>query len=117
MEAYLTEIIVAVVGSLFLAISGFAVKQIKDWLGLDPDGQALNTLEKFEEIAYNWVINEAEKKGSDLSIPETRWEIVNNAVDRLIPKVPKLMSFLNYDKDDLVDDLESLVKNSLEKVL
>jgi len=114
---FLTEIIIGVGIAALLGVLGFGVKRLKDWLDLDPDGQAVNTLEKMEKLAANWVINQASNLNADLSIPETRYEFVNEAVERLMKKIPKIMEFLHYDKQDLMDDVELIVKKILEKTI
>ena len=114
---YLLEIIVAVIGAILLGIGAWIRGTIKEWQDLDPDGQIMQSLETWEGHMVEWVLSKAEEQGADLEVPETRSKFINEAVDWFMPKIPKLMDFLNYSKDDLINDVEALVKRALGKIV
>jgi len=113
---YLLEIIVVIIGAVVAGILGWGVSKAKDYFDLDPDGQIMASLEIWEEHIADWVMSEAERRGADLTIPETRWEFVNEAVAWGLDKIPKLMDFLGYSKEDIAREVEALVKRRLEKL-
>lgn len=106
---YLVGFGALLLAALFLAISAWGISILKARFDLDPDGQLLQSFELWEEHAANWIISQATAAGEDLTIPETRWEWINQSAEWLISKTPMLMDFLGYAKEDVASDLETLV--------
>ncbi|MFP4629418.1 MAG: hypothetical protein ACLFMQ_01710 [Desulfohalobiaceae bacterium] len=113
---YLTPIIISVLGAALTVIGAWVLKQIRSWLNLDPQGQIMDSLERWEDKIVDWILSKAEEKGEDLSVPDTRWKFVNQAVEWFLPRIPKLMDYLGYSKQDLANDVEALVKRALGKI-
>ena len=114
MEAIAT-LIGSIVAAIFLGLAGAATAYLKQRFDLDPDGQVLHSLENWEEKAAGWVMDEAESRGADLTIPETRYSFVDDSIDWLVPKIPKIMKYMGYSREDLMHDVEGLVRRAVER--
>ncbi len=110
---YIFEILLIVVGVLLAGVAAWGVSVLKNRFDLDPGGSVMKSLEYFEQHAVDWIMAEAAKRGEDVSLPEIQNKYLDAAVQWVIPKVPKVMDFLGYSKDDLRKDLETLLHEYL----
>ena len=113
---YLFEIALIVVAVLVSGVIAWGISVVKERWDLDPDGQIMRSLEAFEVHAVDWIVAKAAEAGEDLTIPETRNKYINMALEWAVPKVPKLMDFLGYSKDDLRQDLDALLQEYLDRL-
>ena len=113
---YLFEIALIVVAVLVSGVIAWGISVVKERWDLDPDGQVMRSLEAFEVHAVDWIVAKAAEAGEDLTIPETRNKYINMALEWVVPKVPKLMDFLGYSKDDLRQDLDALLQKYLDRL-
>ena len=113
---YLFEIALIVVAVLVSGVIAWGISVVKERWDLDPDGQIMRSLEAFEVHAVDWVVAEARKRGEDLTLPDVRNKYLNMALEWTVPKIPKLMDFLGYSKEDLRQDLDALLQKYLDKL-
>jgi len=113
---YLTELVITAIGAIMLGVMGYGITLVKNYFNLDPDGKILMSLDLWKDKAVEWIVDKATEYGEDLDIPDTRWKWVNNALDWLIPEIPKLMQFFGIEKDALARDIEQLVKKKLHEI-
>lgn len=111
---YLVGFVALLFGAGILAVSGWGISILKARFALDPGGKLLKSLEVWEEHAAEWIIAKAIDAGKDLKIPETRWELVNEATEWVVTRTPMLMDFLGYDRKDVANDLETMILNFLQ---
>ncbi len=111
---YLVGFAALLVVAIFLAVTGWGLSILKARFSLDPGGQLMQSMEVWEDHAASWIITRAVAAGEDLTIPETRWKWINQGAEWVVKRTPMLMDFLGYDRQDVADDLESLVLSFLQ---
>ena len=113
MEGMVLEIILAILGGLLSALIGWGISLAKKHFGLSP--QFVKTLNQWEQKIVDWVVDKAEEQGKDLSIPDTRWALVNEAVDAFVDYIPMVMDAVGYTKEDVATEVERAIKKFLKE--
>jgi len=113
---FLVEVIVLILGGALVGVLFWGVGVLKKYLELDPGGDVAESFEILAEHLVRAAMDEARRRGENLDVPETRWRVVNEVIDRLLDKAPKLLDFLGYDLDDLKEVAERIVRDQLNKV-
>lgn len=113
---YLLEIIVAIIGAIVAGALTWGISRIKEYLDLDPNGEIMESMEMWQGKIVRWIMNEAAEYGADLNVPETRWKVVNEAIEYFIGKIPRIIDFLGYSKQDLAKEVEQLVREQLNRI-
>ena len=111
---FVVDLIIAVIATgIVSTVLGWGIAVAKARWSLSPD--AVESLEFWKTKIIDWVIEEAKDVGADVSIPDTRWEWVNKAMDEFVDYIPILMSALDYSKEDLAKEVEREIRKLLRE--
>ena len=111
---FVVDLIIAVIATgIVSTVIGWGIAVAKARWSLSPD--AVESLELWKEKIIDWVVEEAKDAGADISIPDTRWEWVNKAIDQFVGYIPILMNALDYSKEDLAKEVEREIRKLLRE--